>query len=294
MLWIVPRRKRRGFTLIELLVVIAIIAILIGLLLPAVQKVREAAQATQSANNLKQIGLACHDCQSAQNMLPPLGGFFPPQGGAGTGFGFTHYHLLPYLEQQAVWDYGYWKMGRENRANQGPQKYQLSVYINPGDSTTNSTKNAAINQGYAPTSYAANAQVFAQVNPATGAFISGQFSPSLASSFTDGTSTTILFAEAYATCGSGGMVWGEVNFSSNSPVFACTTKGAAMVGPGSKFQVTPDVATCTNGLAQAPRASGIQVAMADGSVKKVSAGVSGGTWWAACTPNGGEVLGGDW
>src|SRR5690606_2363080 len=111
----VSQQKRSGFTLIELLVVIAIIAILIGLLLPAVQKVREAAGRIESANNLKQMTLALHSAQDAHKKLPPDIGFYPMTRAhalAGNQFdgktpswhGTVFYHILPFMEQENAYN----------------------------------------------------------------------------------------------------------------------------------------------------------------------------------------------
>src|SRR5207253_2269578 len=122
------RINRRGFTLIELLVVIAIIALLIGLLLPSVQKVREAANRTACANNLKQIGLALHNYHDARGAFPPGYAYVAPQPGqplpplshgptiTTPGWGWAAW-LLPFLEQDNLARQINYDLWVENLAN---------------------------------------------------------------------------------------------------------------------------------------------------------------------------------
>jgi prepilin-type N-terminal cleavage/methylation domain-containing protein len=278
---------RRGMTLIELLVVIAIIAVLIGLLLPAVQKVREAAARTRSQNNLKQIILATHNYASVhEDRLPVFDGNKRSPNGQLSVFDV----ILPYIDGGsavlASWD-----------ANPHDYAPQFATYVSPVDPTL-----IDHNRRTPLSSYPGNAQVF-------------NGDASLTSTFADGTSNTITFAEHYGACrdtlfwwpmsiytggprratfADGGPIPNYRSYGDVHPVVAGippTTTGSV---PGKTFQVAPAPENCNPSLAQTPHPSGMLVALADGSVRTLAPNISPQLYWSAVTPAGGEVLGADW
>jgi prepilin-type N-terminal cleavage/methylation domain-containing protein len=293
--------KSAGFTLIELLVVIAIIAILIGLLLPAVQKVREAAARMSSQNNLKQIALATHNYHDQNNQLPLA---WNDWDGSDTAVmwnkaGSSHFYILSYVEQDNL----------AKKANLGTTNYFWTVYQNNGVKTfVNPSDPSCPSDGlyndagwgiYGVTGYAANYQALGWY------FTRSNAKTVRMTSITDGTSNTIFYAEKLAVCmnnsipsgysGAKYNIWayGRTAWNEWNPVF-----GYQITGPASKFQVNPTwsatTSNCDPRLANSPRSAGILVGMGDGSGRLVSASVDPNTWWYACTPDGGEVLGSNW
>ena len=220
--------KRVGFTLIELLVVIAIIAILIGLLLPAVQKVREAAARIESANNLKQIGLAMHNFSDVNNGLPPTNGWLPKlnasekyrvDGATGSAF----FHILPYIEQDNLYKASlttqYYIYSTKTTTSSGSSTYNdptygyTYTYTQTYSQITSTYVSSGVRAYWGGSLYNRPVKVYmASHDPSLSSSSYGYcsyllndevFSKELAvQRIGDGTSNTVLVAEGYSSCSS--------------------------------------------------------------------------------------------
>jgi prepilin-type N-terminal cleavage/methylation domain-containing protein len=178
-------RRRSAFTLIELLVVIAIIAILIGLLLPAVQKVREAAARLQCQNNLKQIGLGLHNYHSAYGAFPP--------GSNPKGFTVVT-QLLPFMEQGNIYNQIDLTASANSPANAGPTGMTIKILLCPSDRTNQTPPGQGGNNYFA--NYGTEPQFFQNSSVANGVFALREASGGVRlTDVTDGTSNTAAFSE---------------------------------------------------------------------------------------------------
>jgi hypothetical protein len=306
-----------------LLVVIAIIAILIGLLLPAVQKVREAAARVQCMNNMKQLNLATINCSDTHSgLMPPgRGGYpshipssnIPPANDGNLG---VLGHILPFIEQQNLYTQALVPAGVYPKYGTSTgQPYPVPVYTmqanvfwtNPGHLSSPkpylcpsdpslgllSTPFPALPYFYqiGATSYGYNQQVLIDE-------WGGGLPLNYPGSIPDGTSNTCLFSENFAYCTTFNILpWFNGDNGLNDDHYS----GIKNLGNGPTYSSTYFVvgatqANCTQTwyLPKVWHAGGIMVGMADGSARLVSTGVSPATWWFIMTPQGGEVLGSDW
>lgn len=191
----------RGFTLIELLVVIAIIAVLVALLLPAVQQAREAARRTSCKNNLKQMGLAVHNYQTAHRVFPPGAAVNTSLTSTGNnGSWGVHGRLLPFLEQGNLYDQVDLTVGWDSQIVINGLK--IDVYSCPSDPLAGQPRSFTDGRpSLWPTTYGFNYGTWFVFDPVTGRGGNGMFSPNASLSFRDaidGSSNTLLAAEVKA------------------------------------------------------------------------------------------------
>jgi prepilin-type N-terminal cleavage/methylation domain-containing protein len=279
------RKRHHAFTLIELLVVMAVISVLVGLLLPAVQNVRAAANRLKSFNNLKQQALATHSFHDDFDRFPSgrqdVVGNVPPPGISLPPTVCPHWQILPYLEQGNIVA----EFMRDPNNSDYPRA-QIPVLCDPTDPTTYAQQ----------CSYAFNVQIVGWDRPAGSYWWDARTTPILYGrtptplfagartllGVTDGTSNTILLAQRFTLCNRFFSVWTYATQPPITPLYA--PDWLPQIG------IQPD--QCVYGVAQTVLPV-ILVAMCDGSVRSITPAGVQSNWWAANTPNGGEVLA-DW
>ena len=326
--------SRRGFTLIELLVVIAIIAILIALLVPAVQKVREAANRTQCQNNLKQLGLGLHGYHDTFDSFPK-GAQWPTGVNTNPRQSFAIY-LYPYIEQLPT--YEAYNFNPSDTALLFESKFNNSTGANPPNSAWVSTWNCPSDIGVTVTgnggldannvlfkwatgnylavfpgtdsndAYAATAATRTAMAPNFGARLL---------QITDGSSNTMILAEGVrAVMNNSADIRGAyvVDEAGTSFFFTQPPTGQGIVGNYTPNTTAQDVLYhCTpypgmnrpciqnqanigqnSAAARSMHPAGVHALMCDGSVRFVNTSISPTTWAEVATIEGGEVLGSDW
>jgi prepilin-type N-terminal cleavage/methylation domain-containing protein/prepilin-type processing-associated H-X9-DG protein len=309
----------KGFTLIELLVVIAIIAVLIALLVPAVQKVREAAARTQCINNLKQIGLALHNFADGHaNSFPPTDTTSSPASPSPytTQSNSWCAYVLPYLDQEPLFNLYTFTVSYDNAANHAVIANSLAVFICPAAPNAESRGIPLLTptgvtlttpmgiQDYGPI-HLVEADFFLINNIVTPADTSGAMQPTYPTPIiriADGTSNTILVAEdagqplnfvlgKQVATSTPTPDWGWAD-----PGFRWSLNGAdPTTGAIAKASATSGHASCTincnnNAEFYSFHTGGMNCVFADGSVHFIQADITPTAIAVLCTKNGGESV----
>jgi prepilin-type N-terminal cleavage/methylation domain-containing protein len=364
---------RSGFTLIELLVVIAIIGVLIGLLLPAVQKVREAAMRTENENNMKQVLTATHSYHDVYHGFPSYYGY-PSTYGAGMVLGTPTFVLLPFIEQTNYYEsaygpisYNYTYQYSGSYYSGYKEVYNGQTYSYGPVTTPPSNYNYSYSYGFNGLQASRVSGIIKTYITRTDPTLNGVPSPCsifpnynvfswggamTMEKITDGTSNTIFWAEGYTNCANSysysysygsyysysysysyGSIrawnydpyatayyytnyyswwdytypdstspWGYSYHSTSNYSYSYTgypyynTYGSYDYTTYTyvPFQDRPPASNCDGSSAQASTSAGLMVGLGDGSVRFLKPGISQSTFYAANTPNSGDMLGPDW
>jgi prepilin-type N-terminal cleavage/methylation domain-containing protein len=300
---------RPAFTLVELLVVIAIIAVLVGLLLPAVQKVREAANRSQCQNNLKQLGLGALNCADTHGgELPPTYGHYPSTS-AGKPKVNAMCFLLPFIEQQNL--YNLIATAGNSGAWNGGSKVMIKTFQCPSDLTIKA--GAAL--GTSPESFASygvNGMVFGTVitvpnsSPPTVKKWSENGGTFIPRDIPDGQSNTIFFVEKLASCINNttgrcaklfdcGTHWAADGTQTDAPRIGYKGSATYSLSPNiiPQFNVNNNL-NCFWYWPSSSHTGALIVGLGDGSVRNISQGISQVTFNIAMVPNDGLPLPSDW
>jgi prepilin-type N-terminal cleavage/methylation domain-containing protein/prepilin-type processing-associated H-X9-DG protein len=302
-----PSHRRWGFTLIELLVVIAIIAVLIGLLLPAVQKVREAANRMACTNNLKQIGLALHNYHDTFKSFPPgyISGVDASGDDTGPGWGWAAF-LLPQMEQQNLYATIYFAEPIESANNATPRRTLLKSYLCPSDAPPTGpfpvgprTATGQINPvicDVAPANYVGNFGIGEPGVDGEGIFFRN--SHIRMDDITDGKSSTFLAGERsfrYAESTWVGAVTTAQQFPTPGSPMPLLPENASnfVLGHTDEAFQGPAVPTEINHFSSA-HIGGVHFLFADGHVSFLGSSVNFSLYKALSTRAGGEPVSGDY